>query len=185
MAENRKARVIKISDGQLITEEQIYTKKELIEHTDLALMCVIERYGKNGNIAYALVEGFGIQKGAIASSVAHDSHNLLILAKDEREFAFAAKTMEQIGGGMIVTENNRVLAKMALPIAGLMTYEDADTVAGQEKDLAKAAKDLGIALTSPFMTLSFLALPVIPHLKLTDKGLFDVTKFDFTSLYLE
>lgn len=183
MGEHKKARVIKVSDGQLITEERVYDQKELREHPDISLLAVVERYGKNGNIAYALVEGFGLREGAIASSIAHDSHNLLILAKGESEFAFAAETMEQIGGGMIVTSKSRLIAKMELPIAGLMTYEDAATVAAKENELAKAAKELGISLASPFMTLSFLALPVIPRLKLTDKGLFDVTKFEFTSLY--
>lgn len=183
MGEKQKARVIKVFDGQLITEECVYTKKELAEHEDIALLSVVERYGKNGNIAYALVEGFGLQEGALASSVAHDSHNLLILAKTEADFAFAAERMEQLGGGMIVTARNRLLAEMALPIAGLMTEEDAATVAAKEQALTRAAKELGVVLSSPFMTLSFLALPVIPHLKLTDKGLFDVNKFDFTPLY--
>lgn len=183
MGEKQKARVIKVFDGQLITEERVYTKKELAEHDDIALLSVVERYGKNGNMAYALVEGFGLREGALASSVAHDSHNLLILAKTEADFAFAAERMEQLGGGMIVTAKGRLLAEMALPIAGLMTEEDADLVATKEQALTKAAKELGVVLRSPFMTLSFLALPVIPHLKLTDKGLFDVDKFDFTPLY--
>lgn len=183
MKEKENARVIKVFDGQLITEERIYTKKELAEHDDLALLAVVERYGKNGNIGYALVEGFGLREGALASSVAHDSHNLLILAKEEKDFAFAAKRMEQLGGGMIVTAKNRILAEMALPIAGLMTEEDATIVAGKEHALTEAANKLGVLMHSPFMTLSFLALPVIPHLKLTDKGLFDVNEFRFTPLY--
>lgn len=183
MGDCQSARVIGVLDGQLITEERIYNAAELKNKTDVAKIVVIERYGKNGNIGYGLVEGFGLQNGAIASSVAHDSHNLLILAKDEAEFAFAAETMEKIGGGMIVTQNGKVLAEMALPIGGLMTYEDAASVAVKEKDLVTAAKTLGVTLQSPFMTLSFLALPVIPQLKLTDKGLFDVRKFDFTPIF--
>lgn len=183
MGAKQKARVIKVFDGQLITEERVYTKEELAEHDDIALLCVAERYGKNGNLAYALVEGFGLKEGALASSVAHDSHNLLILAKTQADFAFAAAQMEQLGGGMTVTAKDRLLAAVALPIAGLMTEEDAATVAAKEEALTKAAKELGVVLNSPFMTLSFLALPVIPHLKLTDKGLFDGNKFDFTPLY--
>ena len=181
--QGQSARVIGILDGQLITEERIYSTAALKARNDIAKLAVIERYGKNGNIGYALVEGFGLKAGAIASSVAHDSHNLLILAQDEAEFAFAARTMEEMGGGMIVTRKGKVLASLALPIAGLITAEDAAAVAARERALTRAAQSLGVTLQSPFMTLSFLALPVIPQLKLTDRGLFDVTKFDFTPLY--
>ncbi len=143
----------------------------------------MERYGKNGNIGYGLIEGFGMKRGAIATSIAHDSHNLLILALDDREAAFAAKTVAEMGGGMAVTLHGEVLAKMALPIGGLMADAPAAEAAKAEEALAQAAAAIGMEIPAPFMTLAFMALPVIPKLKLTDKGLFDVDTFDFTPLY--
>lgn len=178
-----KVRVIQAFDSQLITEENIYPLEEITQH-DIARLYVMERYGKNGNIGYALIEGFGLSKGAIASSVAHDSHNLLILATSDTEASFAAKTMKKMGGGMVVVENGQVKAAMELPVGGLMSTENATAIAQKEAALTKAAVELGITIKSPFMTLAFMALPVIPKLKLTDMGLFDVEAFDFTSLYL-
>ena len=175
-------RVIRVLKEQIVTAETIYPVAERKDH-DIANLYVLERYGKNGNIGYALIEGFGLKSGAIASSVAHDSHNLLILATNDEEARFAAKTMEEMGGGMCVVENGTVKAAMDLPVGGLMCTEKAQTIAAKEEELAKAAAELGIALTSPFMTLAFMALPVIPKLKLTDKGLFDVDLFDFVPLY--
>ncbi|MBQ1251939.1 MAG: hypothetical protein IIY02_03380, partial [Firmicutes bacterium] len=176
------ARVIGITDGQIVTEERKIPVADLGEH-DIARAYVCERYGKNGNVGYGLIEGFGLKEGAIASSVAHDSHNLLILAADDEEATFAAQTVAEMGGGMCVVRKGEVLAKMALPVGGLMCADDAETVAKREKELVFAARELGIPLSSPFMTLAFMALPVIPKLKLTDMGLFDVDLFDFVSLY--
>lgn len=178
----KNARVIQAYNGQIITGEEIYHTKELSNH-DIAQLYVMERHGKNGNIGYALIEGFGLKKGAIASSVAHDSHNLLILAANNAEAAFAAKTMEIMGGGMCVVENGNIKAKMKLPVGGLMCTEKEISVAAKEKSLAKAAKELGCTMDSPFMSLAFMALPVIPKLKLTDQGLFDVDLFDFVPIY--
>ena len=165
-----------------MTEERLIPVEELNDR-DIARLYVLERYGKNGNVAYGLIEGFGLKKGAVASSVAHDSHNLLVLASNDEEAAFAAETVVAMGGGMCVVCGGKVLAKMALPVGGLMCSASAVDVARSEKELARAAESLGISLVSPFMTLSFMALPVIPKLKLTDRGLFDVDMFDFVSLY--
>ena len=176
------ARVIRAFDGQIVTEEMICPVAE-IKTQDISQLYVAERYGKNGNIAYALIEGFSLTKGAIASSVAHDSHNLLILAADDGEAAFAAETIQNMGGGMCVVEKGQVKAALELPVGGLMCAEKAETIAEKEKELAIAAKELGITMKSPFMTLAFMALPVIPKLKLTDKGLFDADLFDFVPLY--
>lgn len=178
----KNARVIRALDGEIITEEKIYPVEELKNHP-IARLYVMERHGKNGNIGYALTEGFGLKKGAIASSVAHDSHNLLILAANDEEAAFAAKTMAAMGGGMCVVENGSVKAAMELPVGGLMCAEKEIEVAAKEKALADAAKELGCTSASPFMSLAFMALPVIPKLKLTDKGLFDVEAFDFVPVY--
>lgn len=180
--EHRYARVISAHAGQLITEEKIYAI-DGPEPPDVAKLIVMERYGKNGNIGYGLIEGFGMKRGAIATSIAHDSHNLLILALDDREAAFAAQTVAEMGGGMTVTLHGEVLAKMALPIGGLMADAPAAEAAKAEEALAQAAAAIGMEIPAPFMTLAFMALPVIPKLKLTDKGLFDVDTFDFTPLY--
>ena len=176
------ARVIRVFPGQLITEEVICPVSELSER-NAAPLFVLERYGKNGNIGCAFAEGFGIKEGAIASSIAHDSHNLLILAADEKDAAFAAETMEKMGGGMLVVKNGKVKAALELPVGGLMCDLPAAEVAEKEQALTTAAKELGITIESPFMTLSFMALPVIPKLKLTDKGLFDTELFDFVPLF--
>lgn len=176
------ARVIRAFDGQIVTEESICPLSDLGKQ-DISQLYVAERYGKNGNIGYALIKGFGLKKGAIASSVAHDSHNLLILAADDDEAAFAAQTVKAMGGGMCVVEKGQVKAAMELPVAGLMCAEKAEVIAEKEKELTIAAKELGITMKSPFMTLAFMALPVIPKLKLTDKGLFDADRFDFVPLY--
>lgn len=180
--QDNSARVICAFDGQIITEEKICPAAEL-GNRDISQLYVTERYGKNGNIAYALIEGFGLQKGAIASSVAHDSHNLLILATNDEEATFAAQTIQHMGGGMCVVENGQVKAALELPVGGLMCAEKAETIAKKEQVLVLAAKSLGITMESPFMTLAFMALPVIPKLKLTDKGLFDAELFDFVPLY--
>lgn len=180
--EHRFARVITANAGQLITGERIYPI-DGFEPSDIAKLIVMERYGKNGNIGYGLIEGFGLKQGAIASSVAHDSHNLLILAREDHEAAFAAKVIAEMGGGMAVTRNNKILAKMALPVGGLMADAPAEEIAKDEQELAEAAAEIGITIPAPFMTLAFMALPVIPKLKLTDYGLFDVDAFDFVPLY--
>ncbi len=177
------ARVIKAFPTEIITEERLYTAEAFMEHRDLQKMMVMERHGVNGNVSYALAEGFGLQKGCIAQTVAHDSHNLIAIAADEKEFSFAAKVLEEIGGGIAVTCGGKVLAKLELPVAGLMTWESAAVVAEKEAALNRAARHLGVTLPRPFMTLSFLALPVIPKLKLTDMGLFDVEQFDFVPLF--
>lgn len=179
----QKARVMKVFPTEIVTEERIYTAKALAAHKDLQKMMVMERHGVNGNVAYALVEGFGLQEGCIAQTVAHDSHNLIAVAKDEKEFSFAANVLAEMGGGIVITRCGEVLAKLELPVAGLMTWEPAAVVAEKEAFLNRAAKNLGVVLPRPFMTLSFLALPVIPKLKLTDMGLFDGEQFSFVPLF--
>ncbi len=179
----QKARVIRVFPTEIITEEQIYTSEELKAHKDLQKLLVMERHGKNGNAAWALTEGFGLREGCIAQTIAHDSHNLIAVTRDEEEAAFAVKTLEEMGGGIVVTKNHEILAKLDLPVAGLMTWESAKTVAQKEAALTESAHALGVTLPRPFMTLSFLALPVIPKLKLTDMGLFDGSDFSFTNLY--
>lgn len=146
---------------------------------DAVKVTVIERHGKSGGIATGFVHGFGMKCGAIASSVGHDSHNLCVVGVDAASMAAAANRMIAIGGGFAVADGGVVTAELALPVAGLMSDQPFETVRHGLEDLRAAAKALGVALAEPFLQVAFLTLPVIPHLKITDKGLVDVDAFDF------
>jgi adenine deaminase len=153
---------------------------------DLAKLAVIERHHKTGNLGLGFVQGFGLKKGAIASSVAHDSHNLVVAGMSDEDMLIAAKHISSIGGGLVVVDNLKVTACLPLPIAGLMSDQNSDSVISNLKAVNKACMDLGQnVIKNPFMLLSFLSLPVIPSLKLTDKGLIDVDKFEFTNLWID
>lgn len=144
---------------------------------DIAKLVVVERHGRNGNIGKGFVRGLGLKHGAIASTVAHDSHNLICAGMSDADMLCAMLALKQKGGGWIVVAGEKLLAHLSLPIAGLMSDQPAAAVVRSVEYLHGAARELGCALSAPFMALSFLALPVIPHLKLTDKGLIDVDKF--------
>ena len=161
--------VIGVTDGSLLTE---HLRREPSDTDDLALLTVIERHGKNGNIASAWTARTGLRHGAIATTVAHDHHNLLVLGNDADDIRAAAAHLASIGGGQCVVMDGKVLADLPLPIAGLMSASPAADVAAQIDALKTAARQTGSTLADPFATLSFLALPVIPALKLTDQGLF-------------
>jgi len=148
---------------------------------DLAKLAVVERHLGTGNVGVAFARGFGIQRGAIASSVAHDSHNVVVLGADDASMETAVRRAAAIGGGIVIAHGAEVLAEVALPVAGLMSNEPIAQVDRAERKANEAARSLGCTMEHPFMTLAFLALPVIPELKLTDKGLVDVAKFDFVS----
>jgi adenine deaminase len=144
---------------------------------DLARIAVIERHGRNGNIATGFVQGFGIGRGAIASTVCHDHHNIAVVGVDYADMALAANRLSEIEGGFVVVDRGRVLAELALPVAGLMSLEPFEVVRATLTDLRAAARSLGVTLEEPFLQLAFLALPVIPHLKITDHGMVDVDRF--------
>ncbi|HEV2556342.1 MAG TPA: adenine deaminase [Bosea sp. (in: a-proteobacteria)] len=146
---------------------------------DAVKVTVIERHGKSGGIATGFVHGFGMKHGAIASSVGHDSHNLCVVGVDEASMAAAANRLIEIGGGFAVADGGVVTAELALPVAGLMSDQPFETVRHGLEGLRTAAKALGVVLAEPFLQVAFLTLPVIPHLKITDKGLVDVDAFDF------
>ncbi len=146
---------------------------------DAVKVTVIERHGKSGGIATGFVHGFGMKHGAIASSVGHDSHNLCVVGVDAASMAAAANRLIAIGGGFAVADGGVVTAELALPVAGLMSDQPFETVRHGLEDLRAAAKALGVVLAEPFLQVAFLTLPVIPHLKITDKGLVDVDAFDF------
>jgi adenine deaminase len=146
---------------------------------DAVKVTVIERHGRSGGIATGFVHGFGMKHGAIASSVGHDSHNLCVVGVDAASMAAAANRLIAIGGGFAVADRGVVTAELALPVAGLMSDQPFETVRHGLEDLRAAAKALGVLLAEPFLQVAFLTLPVIPHLKITDKGLVDVDAFDF------
>ena len=181
--------VIEALDGQLITNKIMVTPKvvndEIVSDTenDILKMVVVNRY-KNSVVAKAFVKNFGLKHGAIASSVAHDSHNIIAVGVDDESICRAVNLVIKEKGGISLTPNpspqvEREELILPLPVAGLMSNEDGYKVAGLYTAIDKAAKDLGSKLSAPFMTLSFMALLVIPHLKLSDQGLFDGDKFEF------
>lgn len=179
--------VIGVVPGQLVTEK-LYMDTERSEGgfvranpgAGLNKIAVIERHHASGRVAVALVKGLGLKRGALASTVAHDSHNILVAGVEEMAMAAAVNELVKMGGGFVAAnENGEVMASLALQIAGLMSLEPALVVAEKMDNLLKAAKELGSALPQPFLTLAFLALPVIPSLKITDRGLFDVDNFTF------
>jgi adenine deaminase len=181
-------RVIKALDGQLITEELHEPGKsldaKLISNTDndVLKMAVVERYG-NSKPAIAFIRNFGLQKGAIASCVAHDSHNIIAVGVSDEDICNAVNGIIDHKGGISVAVNGGVEV-LPLPVAGIMTDEDGYTTAKKYTKLDAKAKELGTTLHAPFMTLSFMALLVIPQLKLSDKGLFDGSKFEFVDLFV-
>jgi adenine deaminase len=146
---------------------------------DVLKVAVIERHGKNGNIGRGFVRGFGLKRGAIASSVGHDSHNITVIGATDADMAVAVNRLIELHGGFVVADGGKVTAELALPIAGLMSPKPFEEVTHDLHALRDAAYALDCVLPEPFLQVAFLALPVIPHLKMTDRGLFDVDKFDF------
>ena len=146
---------------------------------DVLKVAVIERHGRNGNIGRGFVKGFGLKRGAIASSVGHDSHNITVIGATDADMALAVNRLIELGGGFAVADSGKITAELALPLAGLMSLEPFEAVTHDLHALREAAYALGCVLPEPFLQVAFLALPVIPHLKMTDRGLFDVDKFDF------
>ncbi len=146
---------------------------------DLLKLAVVERHRGTGNVAVAFARGFGLRRGAIASSVAHDSHNVVVLGADDVSMETAVRRAAAVGGGVVLAEGAQVLAEVALPVAGLLSNATMAEVDAAERRANEAARALGSTMDHPFMTLAFLALPVIPELKLTDRGLVDVGVFDF------
>ena len=183
------ARVIGLVPGQLITTKlikEVKSKDGLVHadiESDILKLCVVERHRGSGNIGLGLVHGFGLRVGAIASSVAHDSHNVVVVGVGDEEIFRAVEAVRDMGGGLAVVRGNDIIAKTPLEIAGLMSTKPLISVVRQLRAAKAAALILGCNLEEPFMSLSFLALPVIPELKLTDRGLVDVGRFEIVSLF--
>ena len=149
----------------------------LTSPSDIIKAVVVERHKATGNIGLGLVTGFGLKKGALASSTAHDSHNIVAVGASDEDIFAAIKEVERMQGGLVVAAGGKVLESLATPIAGLLSAAPLETVVAGLERLEKAAKSLGATLPAPFAALSFLALPVIPELRLTDLGLVDVKEF--------
>lgn len=181
--------VIKIVPKQIVTDKFVAEPKVengfAVSDTgrDILKIIVVERHKSTGNIGVGFVNGFGLKDGAIASTVAHDSHNILVVGVNDEDIKFAVNTIIRMQGGQVVVRERKVLADLPLPIAGLMSQNNAEIVAKHVRSLMDAAKSLGTELENPFMELSFMALPVIPKLKITDKGLVDVEKFSVIPLF--
>ncbi len=176
--------VIGILPGKIITEHLSFDiapqdgDKRPDLARDLVKIAVIERHGVNGNRATGFVTGFGLRKGAIGSTVCHDHHNIAVVGADYGDMALAANRLGEIEGGFVVVEGGRVLAELPLPVAGLMSLGTFEEVREGLVALRAAARSLGVTLEEPFLQLAFLALPVIPHLKITDLGMVDVDRFE-------
>jgi adenine deaminase len=177
------APVIEIVPGQIVTKKR--TMKVKIENgniipdikRDILKLVVVERHKRTGNIGLGLVKGFGLKRGALASSIAHDSHNIVAVGTNDVDIYAAVKQIEKMQGGLSVVADEKVIASLPLPVAGLLSDESLETVVKKLANVEKAASELGVKLVSPFSTLSFVALPVIPELRLTDLGLVDVLQF--------
>jgi adenine deaminase len=152
------------------------------DQEDILFMVNIERYGNNLKPALGLVKGIGLKKGAIGASVAHDSHNLMVVGKSIAEIVVAANALIKSGGGLCVVDGKNVTAILELPLAGLLSLKTGNEIYEEIKNLKVEYHKLGITLEEPFIQMAFLALPVIPRLKLTDRGLFDVSKFAYITL---
>jgi adenine deaminase len=185
--EGSSVRVIEVRAGSLATGAS--TERVRLEggaavqdpERDLLKLAVVERHRGTGNVGVAFARGFGLKRGAVASSVAHDSHNVVVIGVDDASMETAVRRVAAIGGGIVVADGAQALAEVALPVGGLMSNAAMADVDAAERRANEAAATLGGTMDHPFMTLAFLALPVIPELKLTDRGLVDVGKFDFVS----
>lgn len=187
----KKVRALEVIPHQLITKSVMSDVKVIDGNavsnveTDTLKICVIERHRATGNIGKGFVKGFNLKCGAIASTVAHDSHNMIVIGTNDFDMYTAAVALIKCQGGKVVVKDGEIISQLPLPIAGLMSDKEFDFVVEKCDELNKAAYSIGCKLEDPFMTMGFLSLPVIPELKITDKGVFDTNKFDFVDIFEE
>ncbi len=185
-----KVRVIVGSDTQVVTghttaEARVVDGQAVADaERDLLKIAVIERHRASGAVGKGFIQGFGLKRGAIAGSVAHDHHNLVVIGVDDDSMRTAARAVVEMGGGLAAAEGDQVLATLALPVAGLMSEQPLDVVRAGYDALIAVAQELGSTMNDPFMAMSFMALEVIPSLKLTDVGLVDVEQFAVVDLFV-
>ena len=186
-----KVNVINLVPGQLITEKSVETLDFTVNNgidteRDILKIAVIERHNRTGHIGLGFVKGMGLKSGAIASTVSHDSHNIIVIGTSDEDMFLAAQRLLEIGGGRTIVRNGFVLSEMALEIGGIMTDKPIDEVIKESQELSQATKIIGINKgIAPFMHMSFISLPVIPKIKLTTFGLFDVENFSPMNLFAE
>jgi adenine deaminase len=179
---NGPVRVIGVVPGQIVTESLVEDPPAPDPERDIAKIAVVERHLGTGRIGLGLVRGFGLRRGALASTIAHDAHNIVVVGVDDDDMARAVARLAELGGGEVVVEDRGVRAELPLPIAGLLSDAPLATVLEQSRSCVAAARRLGCELAAPFQLMSFLALSVIPSLKITDRGLVDVDRFELVPL---
>jgi adenine deaminase len=190
-AKGQLCRVIEVVPDQIVTRQRIEKATVLNGQVisdperDLLRLFVLDRHRASGNVGKGLVKGLGLRRGALASSIAHDSHNVIAVGVEDEDIFRAVVTVNKMGGGLVVAADGQVLEQLELPIAGLMSKLSVREVSERLRRLNEAAAELGVRLKDPFMALSFLALPVIPELKLTDMGLVDVERSELVSLFVD
>jgi adenine deaminase len=190
-AEGDRLRVIGVVPDQVLTEHltdapTVVDGEAVADpERDLLKIAVLERHLASGAVGKAFVKGLGLRRGALASSVAHDHHNLVVVGADDTSMLTAARRAASLGGGMVVADGDETLVQVPLPLGGLMSNRPIEEVRGQLDRALAAARDLGSTLHDPFMAISFLALGVIPSLKLTDQGLLDVERFELVPLWMD
>ncbi|HKF17448.1 MAG TPA: adenine deaminase [Candidatus Dormibacteraeota bacterium] len=186
-----RVRVIRIIPGQLLTDQEIAEGRlkdgqlEADPERDLAKIAVVERHHATGRIGVGFVAGTGLRRGAFASTIAHDAHNIVVVGVDDRDMAACVARLTEIGGGIVIAQGGRAVADLPLPVAGLMSDRPLEQVAGALGRLEGQLQGMGVSLTAPFMALSFLALSVIPKLKITDRGLIDVDRFEIVPVVVQ
>ena len=189
-ATGKHMRVIRAIADQVVTRCEVMDVTEKDGYAvadvprDMLKMAVVDRYTGKARTGRGFVTGLGLKRGAIASSVAHDSHNIIVAGATDADMQAAVTTVVEMGGGLAAVCDGKAMASLPLPVAGLMSDHPVETVRQQMEQLIAAARNLGVSLSDPFMTMGFLALPVIPDLKLTDRGLVDVNRFEIVSLFV-
>jgi adenine deaminase len=180
------ARTIGLVTDQVVTEslvaEPAVRDGHAVASPELAKIAVVERHLATGRMGLGFVSGSGLVRGALASTVAHDAHNLVVIGTTDEDMAFAVRRLAELGGGIVAVDDGQVLAECPLPVAGLLSEAPLDTVIAQSRACNEAAARLGWSGATPFLTLAFLALSVIPSLKITDRGLVDVDRFEIVPL---
>jgi adenine deaminase len=164
-----------VRDGQLVADPS----------RDLVKIAVLERHHATGRVGLGFATNVGLKRGAFASTVAHDAHNVVVLGVDDRDMAACAARLAEIGGGIVIAEGGKAVEELPLPIAGLMSDRPLTEVHERLRSMERRLAAMGSTMAAPFMTLSFLALSVIPELKITDRGLVDVGRFELVPLGVE
>ncbi|MEM1586243.1 MAG: adenine deaminase [Candidatus Bathyarchaeia archaeon] len=184
-------RVIGLVENQIFTEDERF-EMDVVDgvvksdpNRDILKVCVVERHRGSGRVGLGFVRGFGLKSGAISSTVAHDSHNIIVVGADDMDMYRAILRLREINGGFVISNDGRVIAELPLPIAGLMSNLDAEEISMRIKALREEARKLGCRVRDPFMALSFLSLPVVPKLKITDYGLIDSERQEIISLFAD